>query len=79
MKTISFKLPEALFEKLDFTARERGETKSALIREVVETVITGGRKTGDGSCLDLSKDLAGCIKGPEDLSYNKKKLNGYGE
>ena len=42
MKTISLKLPEALFEKLDSAARERGESKSALIREVIETVVTGG-------------------------------------
>jgi len=79
MKTISLKLPEALFEKLDSTARERGESKSALLREVIETVVTGGKKIGAGSCLDIAKDLAGCIKGAEDLSFNKKRMDGYGE
>jgi metal-responsive CopG/Arc/MetJ family transcriptional regulator len=74
MKTISLKLPEALFEKLDSTARERGESKSALLREVIETVVTGRKKIGDGSCLDIAKDLAGCIKGAKDLSYNKKRM-----
>jgi len=33
----------------------------------------------DGSCLDLAKDLAGCVKGPEDLSFNKKRMGGYGQ
>lgn len=79
MKTISLKMPEALFEKLDSSARERGETKSALLRELIETITAGGKKTGDGSCLDIAKDLAGCIKGAEDLSFNKKRMNGYGE
>jgi predicted DNA-binding protein len=79
MKTLSLKLPEALFEKLDSTAKERGESKSALLREVVETVIKKGKKAGEDSCLDLAKDLAGCVKGAEDLSSKKKRLAGYGK
>ena len=79
MKTISLKLPEALFEKLNYTAKGRGESKSALLREVIETAISGGKKTGYGSCLDMAKDLAGCVKGPVDLSFNKKRMDDYGE
>ena len=55
MKTISLKMPEALFEKLESTARERGESKSALLRELVQMTVVG-KKNGDGSCLDLAKD-----------------------
>jgi len=79
MKTISLKLPEALFEKLNSTAKERGESKSSLLREVIESTISGGKKIGAGSCLDMAKDLAGCVKGPEDLSFNRKRMDGYGE
>jgi len=79
MKNLSLKLPEALFNKLDSTARERGESKSALLRDVIETVIKGGKKADEASCLDLAKDLAGCVKGAEDLSFNKKRLDGYGQ
>jgi hypothetical protein len=78
MKTISLKMPEALFEKLDSTARERGESKSALLRELVQMTVAA-KKDGDGSCLDLAKDLAGCVKGEKDLSFNKKRMNGYGK
>jgi predicted transcriptional regulator len=67
MKTLSFKLPESVLEKLDAAARERGESSSALLREAIETVLSGGARVQNGSCLDLAKDLAGSVKGPEDL------------
>ena len=79
MKTLSLKLPESLLEKLDSAARKRGETRSALLREAIEAVIGGENHIQDGSCLDLAKDLAGCVKGPEDLSFNKKRMDGYGQ
>jgi hypothetical protein len=78
MKTLSLKMPETLFEKLDSAARERGESKSALLRELVQMTIAG-KKNGNGSCLDLAKDLAGCVKGDKDLSFNKKRMDGYGK
>jgi len=41
MKTLSLKLPESLLEKLDSAARKRGESRSALLREAIETIIVG--------------------------------------
>lgn len=79
MKTISLKIPEAMFEKLDSTAKDRGESKSSLLRQVIEIVISDEKKIEDGSCLDMAKDLAGCVKGTRDLSFNKNKMEGYGE
>ena len=38
-----------------------------------------GKKNGDGSCLDLAKDLAGCVNEDKDLSFNKKRMDGYGK
>jgi hypothetical protein len=31
------------------------------------------------TCLELARDLAGCLEGPEDLSVNPKYLEGLGE
>jgi len=79
MKTLSLKLPESLLAKLTSTARERGESRSALVREAIETFIAGDNHVPKGSCLDLSKDLVGCVKGPADLSFDKKRMRGYGQ
>ena len=79
MKTLSLKLPESLLVKLTSMARERGENRSALLREAIETFIAGDNHTPKGSCLDLAKDLVGCVKGPIDLSFQKKHMRGYGK
>ena len=78
MKTLSLKLPESLFAKLTSTARERGENRSVLMREAIEAFIKEDNKSPKGSCLDLAKDLAGCVDGPVDLSFNQKHMRGYG-
>lgn len=79
MKTLTLKLPESLLAKLASAARERGESRSALVRGAIETFITEGNHVTKGSCLDLAKDLAGCANGPVDLSFNKKRMRGYGQ
>ena len=79
MKTVSLKLPDPLFMTLSRMAAEKGESRSALIREAVETFVMKEATGAKTTCLDLAKDLAGCIDGPEDLSFNKDRLRGYGE
>ncbi len=79
MKTLSLKLPESLLSKLNSTAKERGESRSTLIREAIETYITGASYVQKGSCLDLAGDLVGCVEGPVNLSFNKKHMLGYGQ
>ena len=74
MKTLSLKLHESLLEKLDTAARKRGESRSALLREAIEMVIEGENQIQDGTCLELAKDLAGCVSGPKDLSFNKSRI-----
>ena len=88
MKTLTVKVPEELDVKLGAVAAQRNESKSALIRAAIEDLVgadetslssappKGGEK--NVSCLDLARDLSGCIEGAEDLSYNKKYLRGYG-
>ena len=79
MKTLSLKLPESLLAKLNSTAKERGESRSVLIREAIETYIMGAGNVQKGSCLDFAGDLVGCVKGPVDLSFNKKHMRDYGQ
>ena len=79
MKPLSLKLPESLLDRLTSAARERGESRSALVREAIEAYIEGDSRPQKGSCLDLAGDLVGSVKGPVDLSFNKKHMRGYGQ
>ena len=79
MKTLSIKLPESLLERLDSTAAKKGESRSALLREAIEIIINEENKSQTESCLDLAKDLAGSLNGPEDLSFNKDRMADYGK
>lgn len=79
MRTLSLKLPESLFAKLTAAARDRGESRSALVREAIRAMIAGDGTGSNGSCLDLANDLAGCAEGPRDLSVSKEHMRGYGQ
>lgn len=79
MKTIALKVPPALLTKIELAARQRGETRSALMRHALEGFVADRGKGKAGSCLDLARDLRGCIKGPNDLSTSPKHMEGYGE
>jgi len=79
MKTVSFKLPEILIEQITSLAKSRGETRSSLVRKAIKNLIEKNNDPQEVSCLDLAKDLAGSVTGPEDLSFNKERLNGYGQ
>ncbi len=79
MKILTVKLAEPLHAKLTYAARERGESRSALVREALEAFIEGDGHPSHGSCLELAKDLVGGVKGPVDLSFDKKHLRGYGK
>ena len=82
MKNLSIRVPEALDHDLEELAPRRGVTKSALIRGAVTELVSRERSLGErapaGSFLAMAEDLAGCVDGPEDLSFNKDRLSGYG-
>jgi len=78
MKSISVRLPEALSAHLETVARQRGETKSAVLCRILEAYLAGLADAAEGSCLELAEDLAGCVSGPKDLSTNPKHLEGFG-
>lgn len=80
MKTVTVKLSSALNARLDRAAKQRGQSKSDLVREALETLLNGARGTRPArSALDLAGDLVGSIEGPGDLSTNPKYLEGLGK
>lgn len=79
MKTLTVKVPEELDVKLAAVADRRGESKSALVRAALESMLAKNEGITPNSCLDLAKDLLGSVEGPPDLSHNKKHLKGYGK
>jgi len=78
MKTIAIKLPEQLLNGIESTARKRGESRSALVRQALREFLAGQMQPKNGSCLDLARDLAGRLEGREDLSVNPDHMDGYG-
>jgi metal-responsive CopG/Arc/MetJ family transcriptional regulator len=74
MRTVSFKLPEALDDALDDLARRRKSTRSALVREALEGLAKGPRR----SVTSAADELVGTLEGPPDLSTNPKHMTGYG-
>ncbi len=75
MRTVSFKLPEHLDDALSDLARRRKSSRSALVREALEGLATGGRR----SVTAAVDALVGPLDGPTDLSTNPKHLAGYGK
>ena len=78
MNTISLKVPEILAIRLEDTARQRGMSKSALIRKALEAYLQTGRPEHPESALSRAADLAGVLCGPEDLSVNQTYLRDFG-
>lgn len=75
MKTVSFKLPEQLDNALTDLAKRRKSSRSALVREALEALAKGKRRSVT-SCVD-ELDLA--VDGPPDLATNPKYMTGYGK
>ena len=75
MRTVSFKLSERLNDTLSDLARRRKSSRSALVREALEALAAGKRR----SVTAVVDELVGSLDGPVDLSTNSKHLRGYGE
>lgn len=79
MSTISLKLPDHLLELLEKESRARGATKSSLVREALEKALSPRSRSGEATCYDLARDLAGSVTGlPRDLATNPKHMEGFG-
>lgn len=80
MKTVTVKVPDELHARLDALAKQRGQTKSDLVREALELFLNNMGETRPApSALELAGDLVGSIEGPGDLSTNPKYLKGLGD
>ena len=78
MHTISLKVPESLASRLEDTARQKGVSKSTLIRDALEAYLQADRAERAESALSQVAELAGILSGPEDLSVNKEYLRNFG-
>lgn len=78
MKTVSVKMPEALYERLHREAAAVRETTSEYVRHAVKRRLE--EQPAPGTTLyDRLKHIIGAAEGPGDLSGNKKKyLKGWG-
>ena len=75
MRTVSFKLPEHLDDALSDLARRRKSSRSALVREALEGLASGGRR----SVTAAVDALLGPLDGPTDLSTHPRHMIGYGK
>ena len=84
MKTITIKLPDFLNESLDAAAQSRKQTKSAVVRELLQQTLPHGagnvaRKAARPSLHDRLRKYQGAgPTGIKDLASNPKHLSGYG-
>lgn len=78
MKTVTLHLPDAVDAKLRALAKQRGKSKTALIRESLDTLLSQTNGPGDRSCHELARDLAGSLEGPGDLTVNPSYMEEYG-
>ena len=79
MTTISLKVPATLAVRLEDAARQRGVSKSLLIRRALEEYLQTDGVVEPGSALSQAADLAGVLSGPKDLSANKDYLRNFGQ
>jgi hypothetical protein len=79
MKTVSLKMPAALYRKLERTARTQKQSKSALVRAALEQYLNGGRAGRPQTALEAAGPWIGCAEGPGDLSTNPKYMEGFGK
>jgi Arc/MetJ-type ribon-helix-helix transcriptional regulator len=80
MKTLTVRLPELLVAEIELESRERGCSKSDIVRGSLR--YTPARARRRSAPLDAIDDLVGSVDGlPTDLSKRKKrylKATGYG-
>jgi len=74
MRTISLKLPPDLDQRLTDLAAQRGLSRSAILREALESFANGSAY----SVTSRAGGLVGSLEGPRDLSTSAGHMRGYG-
>jgi predicted DNA-binding protein len=78
MVTITFKIPNELYERLRAEAARKKVPKSALVREALEQSLKQ-RSVRAKTAFDRVKKLCGIVtNGPADMSANPKYMAGFG-
>ena len=77
MSTVSLKMPDELVARLAAAARQRGSSRSAVVREALESYLAPSGH-GEETAADLASDLIGSIEGPRDLSCSRRHMRGFG-
>jgi predicted transcriptional regulator len=75
MRTVSFKLPENLDDELTELARARRSSRSAIVREALQSVAMAKRR----SVTAAAGTLVGSVDGPPDLASDRKHMTEYGK
>ena len=78
MTTITCKVSEKLNAQLEALARRRRLSKSAILREALESKTKASAKSAAPSAYDLVKHICGSLRGPKDLSTNRRHMRGFG-
>ncbi len=78
MQTVSLKVPDPLAAAISETARQKGVSRPALIREALIEYLGRSETEQPGSALSRVSDLAGILCGPEDLSVKQEFLEDFG-
>jgi predicted DNA-binding protein len=79
MDTLTLKIPGSIKEKLKSYSKNKGISKSEIVRNALLDYFDSDDLERQGTFYDLAKDLAGSVKAPSDLSTNKKYLSEYGK
>ena len=79
MDTLTLKVPDIIKEKLKLISEKKGVSRSEIVRSALLEYFSHDDLDKKGSFLDFSKDLAGSVEGPSDLSTNKEYLERYGK
>jgi len=79
MDTLTLKIPDSIREKLAMYAKDKGISKSEIVRNALLEYFEKDILKDQGTFYDLSRDLAGSLSGTHDLSTNKDHLSGFGK
>jgi hypothetical protein len=73
-KTVTIKLSRRLVAKLERISRQRGVSRSEVLRDALDAL----EETKPGSPFEDIADLVGVLEGPGDLASNPRHMEGFG-
>lgn len=79
MDTLTLKIPGSIKEKLKNYSKNKGISKSEIVRNALLDYFNSDDLERQGTFYDLAKDLAGSVEASSDLSTNKEYLSEYGK